>query len=242
MDRRNFLKKMVYTPIFTPLLLSQSSKQDHLELFVISESPASVLGVLLKEIKKYVLVSGTDYFLSPSHPQKKLLKNGLSRFGWKESSSTQKANLFLNYQILEKDSLPSFTLVRNGKVQDIRSREFYSIWKNMYRYQPASRLVTSACLKNTGLLPGSSATVSISGKTIEIFSLDKKRLLTYTTPTGKVTIAVENGKVRVLDSDCQNKICTYTAPISLSGERIICAPNHFFVEINGETPIDTIIG
>ena len=43
-------------------------------------------------------------------------------------------------------------------------------------------------------------------------------------------------------SCCRNKICVATAPVALAGERIICAPNHFLLEIEGTPFVDTVIG
>ncbi len=34
----------------------------------------------------------------------------------------------------------------------------------------------------------------------------------------------------------------FTPPVFLAGERIICAPNHFLLEIHGSHSIDTVIG
>jgi hypothetical protein len=73
-------------------------------------------------------------------------------------------------------------------------------------------------------------------------SLDKDLSRTYRAEKGKISLIVQNRRVWVSDSSCRHKICSSAPPISLTGERIICAPNHFFVEIQGPRVVDTVIG
>jgi hypothetical protein len=55
-------------------------------------------------------------------------------------------------------------------------------------------------------------------------------------------VRVESGSARVVESPCLHQICRNTPPISLSGERVICAPHHFLLEIQGPSGLDTVIG
>lgn len=48
---------------------------------------------------------------------------------------------------------------------------------------------------------------------------------------GEVSIEIKNKKVRVLSSECPDKICIKTSYISKSGPMIICAPNRVMVRI-----------
>jgi hypothetical protein len=48
--------------------------------------------------------------------------------------------------------------------------------------------------------------------------------------------------MRVVESPCRHQICRCTPPILVPGERIICAPNHLFLEIQGAPGLDTVIG
>ena len=53
-------------------------------------------------------------------------------------------------------------------------------------------------------------------------------------------IEVKNGKIRVLSSDCPNKICVKRGFISKKGESIICAPNKVMILIEGRGDLDSI--
>ncbi|MBQ7652980.1 MAG: NusG domain II-containing protein [Clostridia bacterium] len=48
-----------------------------------------------------------------------------------------------------------------------------------------------------------------------------------------VTIVIEEGKAYVYESTCKNQYCVKHAPISKSGESIVCLPNQVVVKIYG---------
>jgi hypothetical protein len=56
MDRRNFVKVMLATPILTPLIISSKKTKNDLELFIIGEEPHLFISPLLQEIQKDSLV------------------------------------------------------------------------------------------------------------------------------------------------------------------------------------------
>ena len=55
-------------------------------------------------------------------------------------------------------------------------------------------------------------------------------------------VLIEDGNVRMKYSDCHNQICVEHAPISRSGESIICLPHKLVVEVRGgkEADVDAI--
>jgi len=61
------------------------------------------------------------------------------------------------------------------------------------------------------------------------------------TKQGPITVRMHDGQAWIAESSCRHKICVSTPPISMAGERIICAPNHFLLEIQGRM-VDTVIG
>ncbi|MGD8534841.1 MAG: NusG domain II-containing protein, partial [Candidatus Aminicenantes bacterium] len=44
------------------------------------------------------------------------------------------------------------------------------------------------------------------------------------------------------EASCHQKICLSHPPVSQAGERVICAPNNFLLEIQGTGLVDTVIG
>jgi len=89
---------------------------------------------------------------------------------------------------------------------------------------------------------GERAVLSIEGKRVGGLSLKKNFIKTFPTKGGKVRVAIENGTARVSDSSCRGRICCSSHPVALAGERIICAPNRFLLEIEGPRFLDTVIG
>lgn len=52
---------------------------------------------------------------------------------------------------------------------------------------------------------------------------------------GHMTVKIENGHIDVTESDCPDKICVNTKPISNGSEMIVCLPNKIYVEIKKKT-------
>ncbi len=77
---------------------------------------------------------------------------------------------------------------------------------------------------------GITAIVTIDSKIVKKVDLTKNQ--TY--QIDNITLEVKNKKIRVLYSDCPDKICTKKEFISKLGESIVCMPNKLIVEI-GET-------
>jgi hypothetical protein len=144
---------------------------------------------------------------------------------------------------LHHRAIPSFTLVKEGRVWDIRSRKLSALWKEMNSRNPSSWLtIASYNTKRVDPYQGAYATIYIEGQKVEGISLEKNVLRKFQTERGNINVVVENGKALVSGSSCRHKICLLTPPVSLAGERIICAPNHFLLEIQRSHHIDTAIG
>jgi len=64
-----------------------------------------------------------------------------------------------------------------------------------------------------------------------------------TTTLGKMVLEVRNGRIRVAESDCPNKICCYEGWISRPGQSLVCLPNRVLIEIPskpGNEEYDTV--
>jgi len=58
-------------------------------------------------------------------------------------------------------------------------------------------------------------------------------LLEVSSKEGKVSIEIRDGKARVVDSTCKDKLCEKMGWISVTGEVITCLPNRITVSITG---------
>jgi len=244
MDRRGFFKAFIVTPLLTPFLLASEHMKGALQLCVIADSPQLFLPSILRSVHEYGLIHSQSFTLLNFHPEGKELKKALSLNGWKYLSQTSKADLCFSFSSLRQKVSPSFALIKNGRVWDIRSRKLYTLWKEMYCHHPPSSWLTTISLKDTSarIMPGRYASIYIDGKRVESLSLKKNAERSFRTEKGEINLVVKNGRAWVSDSSCHHKICLSVPPVSFFGERIICAPNHFLLEVRGSSAVDTVIG
>ncbi len=243
MDRRDFFRTVFITPLLTPFLLSSHSTKND-ALYLIDNAPESILPTLLKEMEKWGFISGRRYSFREEHPHKEDLVHALKKSGWSAVSSLENAPLVLSFRPLQDLALPSFTLVRSGRIWDIRSSHLYSLWKERnVNHAPSNSLTIFSFQANSSEMPrGETVRICMNGDKTEELCLKKDQERTFKIHSGFISIRVQGGKVWVLDSSCPQKICCSAFPVSTTRERIVCAPNHFFLEVLGPRLVDTIIG
>lgn len=242
MDRRRFFQTLFSAPLLTPLLLASQSRESDREVYLISDTPHSHLPVLLKELLRGRGRPGLFAF-SDSSPNKNALSRALCRYGWEFTLAPSEADLKIFFRTLQQPARPSFTLVKEGKIWDVRSWNLRSLWQEMAQNHTPSSFLTVASLtkQNSRKNPGEIVTVYMNGQKRESFPLKKDLQRSYDARLGRISVRVTNGSARVADSYCRHKVCLYSPSVSLSGERIICAPNHFLLEVVGDA-VDTVIG
>lgn len=244
MDRRAFFKTLMVTPFFTPLLLSVESKKAPLQLYVISDSPHLFVPLILEGLDDADLIPGRTFAFLNLQPEENDLHKALSVRGWRRVSRTSGADLYFSFNPIRQKIRPSFTLLKEGRIWDIRSRRLYPLWKEMQSHHAPSSWLTTVSINHTPKrnITGSHATVYIEGKCAENLSLKKNSARSFRTANGQIKIIVDNGQAFVSDSSCPNKICLSSFPAYRAGDRIICAPNHFMLEVHGPSGPDTVIG
>lgn len=244
MDRRDFFKTMLATPLFTSLLLASKTTKSDLELYLIAEHPELFISSLLKELRKYTIDYGRNFTFLNSHPKENELNRILSQKGWIHVQKPIQADLTLSFSHLRQKALPSFTLVTEGRIWDIRSQKHFTLWKEMNENHKPSSCLTIASFRNrqNELFAGEFVSFYKDGRKVKTIPLKKDVAKSFRTKGGIITAKIKDGKAWVSDSSCPHKICLYSPPVSLAGERIICAPNHFMLEIHGSHSINTIIG
>lgn len=242
MDRREFFKTMLATPTLAPFLLA-SNRPGNDEIFLITDKPEACLPRLLEKLGTGNAVFEKSCFVSGAHPRGKALYQALSTSGWIPAPSPQNADLEVSFRPLRNPAAPSFTFVRNGRIWDVRTDEFYSLWQKMNNQAPSASLtMASLRVRQSGRDPGSAVHIYRDGRLVEEFSLKKDRIKTFRTSAGSVTVRIESKSAFVPVSSCRHKICCAVPPVNLAGDRIVCAPNHFLLEVQGARSIDSIIG
>lgn len=244
MDRRNFLRTVLATPFLTPLLLASKTTKNDMELYLIGDEPQLFIGNLLEEMQKVCSSSVRSFSFLNAHPKTDGLKQNLYKKGWAHVSQPRQASLTLSYGHLNSKATPSFTLVKDGHILDMRNRDLFWLWKELNEHHEPSTCLTIVSLKKRrdDHISGSYVSVYMNGQKIDQISLKENVIQSFHSKRGTIILRVEEGKARVSESSCRHKICLYSPPISLAGERIICAPNHLLLEIKGIHSIDTSIG
>lgn len=80
---------------------------------------------------------------------------------------------------------------------------------------------------------GSTVEVYVDGKLTYSYSLDKNRTFEVDCDNGKNVVEIKDGKVSVIDADCNNRACVKSKAISKKGEQIVCLPHKLIVVIKG---------
>ncbi len=243
MNRRHFIQTILGTPFLTPLLLASQKATHNSELYLISDHPHSHLWPLLERLQDSCNPSPNTFaFLNP-HPNQKELKHLLMKKGWSPSSHPAYSDLTLSSSHLHHKARPSFSLVKKGKIWDIRTWKLNSLWQSMTGSGSLASLLTVAAFtgKSTPLQRGHTISLFKGGFPIEQRPLKGSWTERIPTQHGSITVKTHEGQAWVAESPCRHKICVSTPPVSMAGERIICAPSHFLLEIRGRV-VDTVIG
>ncbi|NIO49639.1 MAG: hypothetical protein GTN73_09435 [Candidatus Aminicenantes bacterium] len=244
MERRDFFKKVILTPVLTPLFLAAKKGKGGCELYLIADNPEEIFSLILEELHNYVANYGNSFSFLNSHPRENGLRRILSQRGLTYVHKPTQAGLTFSFRPLHRKNLPSFTLIKEGRIWDIRSRKFYSLWREMNKNHMLSSCLTIVSFKSrqSRLFSGKYVSVYKDGRKTEMISLEENVTRSYIARGGKITLRVNDRKSWVSESSCRHKICLSSPPVSFAGERIICVPNHFFLEIQGPSHIDTSIG
>jgi len=243
MNRRHFIQAFLGTPLLTPLLLTSQRAVHDSELYLISDHPQSVLPSLLETLHNSRTPGQKTFaFLNP-HPFQEDLKNLLRQRGWSPVAHPAQSDMTLSFSLLHHKACPSFTLVRNGKILDIRGWRFNSLWQSMTKAASRASLLTTAAFsgKPSPLKGGHAVSLYKDGHQIARLPLKGSWTRRIPTKQGPITVRMHAGQTWIAESSCLHKICVSTPPIARAGERIICAPNHFLLEIQGRM-VDTVIG
>lgn len=94
----------------------------------------------------------------------------------------------------------------------------------------------------SGTSPAGRAEVYRDGRLIETIPLDRDREFTV---AGQYTgvIAVQDGKIAVIRSDCPGEDCVACGWVGSSGRSIVCLPNRMEIRVVTEsTNVDFVVG
>lgn len=243
MDRRDFFKTFLITPFLSPFLFRFKPPDQTSRLYLITDTPQFYLPLLLQELYKTGFVFGRRFSLHNSFPFDKDLSDSLVQKGWKFVPPSSLTDFSLLFDRLHRRAFPSFALVKKGRILDVRTKNLGYLWTQMSRSCRFSSLLTVVSFnEKPSLYKGKFISVYQNGHKIDTLCLDRTVLKPYITAKGPIMVRIEDGRAGVFESSCPQKICCFSHPISLAGERIICAPNHFLLEVESTPLVDTAIG
>ncbi len=89
-----------------------------------------------------------------------------------------------------------------------------------------------------------SAVVKDSDNNEYVLDLSKDSTTVVTTSLGTNLVVVENGTVRVSESDCPNHDCVDQGAISKAGQQIVCLPHKLTIDISDReaSPTYDVVG
>ena len=108
-------------------------------------------------------------------------------------------------------------------------------------------IIALAVVASFSISSYSSARVEPSGLTAVVHAahgetyrlpLDTDTVVIVETDLGMNEVTVENARIRVTQSDCKNHDCMRQGAIYTPGQRIICLPHEFYIEIVGARATD----
>lgn len=78
--------------------------------------------------------------------------------------------------------------------------------------------------------------IEVKGKLFKRLPLDNSRSekITVESDLGSNIIEISNGKVRIIDADCPDKICVRDGAISAPGSMLVCLPHKVVIQIKGQ--------
>ena len=83
---------------------------------------------------------------------------------------------------------------------------------------------------------GTTVLVQVNDRTVGKLDLRSDGEITIAGDRGTLVVQTRDGRVRVAEADCPNKICVRTGWRSKAGDVIVCVPNKTVVRILGGTP------
>ena len=106
-------------------------------------------------------------------------------------------------------------------------------------FRPLDLVIMAACcigfIVSVFALPvvsgNSDVAIYRDGRLAARYPLDKDRDATIQGAIGTMTVRIYQKSVRVVSSDCPEKICIMTGSIRRPAQQIICAPNHILITI-----------
>ncbi len=244
MDRRHFMNMFLAAPALAPLLLAAKQTSHSGELYLISDEPQKYLPSLLAASAPFQAAKDQTFAFITPHPREQRLCASLELQGWKAEADPSLAYLTLSFSLLRHASRPSFTFVQEGHIKDVRSRKLRSLWDLMGQSSKSSSSLTTAGFRADPPVHAQGKFVAVfqDGKLKAKIPLNRTERRTWQTLAGSLIVQVDQGRAKIVQAPCRHQICRCTPPVSLSGERIICAPSHFFLEIQGSSGLDTVIG
>lgn len=115
-------------------------------------------------------------------------------------------------------------------MQKLRKKSRYSLIKplDIILFIPLIFLFT----RNSGT--GNQVEILVDGNVKFIYSLNDERKIIIDGFIGTSVAEIKDGKVRMIDSPCRDKLCIKQGFICKKGENIICVPNRVVIKIRGE--------
>lgn len=97
-------------------------------------------------------------------------------------------------------------------------------------------IVKAKLFQATQTGPSTEAIVYCDGRALQRLNLLEDTEVV--SPDGTMVMVVEDGKIRVKQSNCHRQMCVHAGWVRFSGESIVCVPNKTVIEVSaGALPV-----
>jgi heptaprenyl diphosphate synthase len=128
-------------------------------------------------------------------------------------------------------------LASTGQLPEMR---VHPAVRRMYPADTVAVIVLLACtMLSFVIVPGSTGSkvvIQVDGRTVATMDLRTNGDLTVPGFAGRLRVEVREGKVRVAEAQCPNKICVRTGWRSMGDDVIVCVPNRTVIRILEDRP------
>ena len=81
---------------------------------------------------------------------------------------------------------------------------------------------------------GEKAVVTVDGEVVAVLPLSTPVELSVDGPLGPSHISCDGTGIQIVDSPCPNKTCVHMGKANVTGQTILCVPNHVAIRIEGD--------
>lgn len=82
---------------------------------------------------------------------------------------------------------------------------------------------------------GEQVTITVDGRVVGSYPLSEDAVIPIETEMGSNTLEIHDGKAKMTDADCPDKLCMHQKAIERNQETIVCLPHKLVISVESST-------